>query len=78
MVGYLDKMRISKPGVNELAVNTVIGFNIVKNFISFGKKISVDLFICTNIQRIFKDTAQVRSVKIGNACFWCVVSVLKH
>ena len=30
MVGYLYEMRIIKSGVNEQAVNTVIGFNIVK------------------------------------------------
>ena len=65
MVGYLDEMRIIKLSVYKQAVNAVIGFNIVKNFISFGKKIAVHLFIRTNIQRIFKNTAQVRSVEIG-------------
>ena len=57
MVGYLDEMRIIEPSVDKQAVNAVIGFNLIKHFISFGKKIAVDLFVSPHIKRIFKNGA---------------------
>jgi len=59
MICDLNEICIITASVNEQAVNTVIGFDIVKHFISFGKKIVVHIFIRTDIQRIFKNTAQV-------------------
>ena len=73
MICDLDEISLFTACMNEQSVDTVIRVNIVKHFISFGKKIAVDFFVSPHIKRIFKDTAQVRPVKIGNACFraWC-------
>ena len=50
--------------VNKNAVNTVIGFNIIENFISFGNEESIHFFISSYIKRAFKNTADMAAIHI--------------
>ena len=65
MICCLDEISVITSSVNEQAVNTVIGFNIVKQFISSEKEIAVHIFVGTDIQRIFKDTGRLYPLQLA-------------
>ena len=56
MIPDLNKSH-PRTSMNKYTVNTVIGFNIAKHFISFGNEKSVYLFVGSHIQRTLKNTA---------------------